>query len=587
MNHDHDVAIIGGGPSGSTMATLLRKYDPQLRVVILEREKFPRAHIGESQLPAIGPILAEMGVWEKVEEAGFPIKLGATFTWGRDGERWDLDFYPVERFQDEPRPARYEGQRRSTAFQVERAVYDDILLRHAQACGALVREETSVREVQRDGDRIERLVLGSGEPLTARYYVDGSGSAGFLRRALGVATKAPTELRNIAIYDYWEDAEWAITIGRGGTRIQVRSLPYGWIWFIPIAATTVSIGLVCPSEYYKSRGLSAEELFAEALASEPTVGALIAKARQRGKVQTVKDWSHLSERLVGDNWFLVGEAAGFADPILSAGMTLAHTSAREAAYTILEIERGELDAGWLKESYETKTRRNIHQHIQFAQYWYASNGIFTELKEHCRNIAREAGFSMAPEKSWRWLALGGFANHTPTAVRLGSFDLGLAISLVDKFAGAKQGAARYQLEQVNVLKLDLEGAEEAFLGDYGEGRVRQVSCFRRGSKVLPNVGPYQNLIAMLRKTKDMGALYEMLQQGIAANVPPKNRDLALTEHLYALEAMLIGGWVKGKLDKRRGQVKLGNLGQHMRRTAESMKALEKRKGVNVKEARGG
>ncbi|MFI4916853.1 MAG: tryptophan 7-halogenase, partial [Phycisphaerales bacterium JB060] len=126
-----DVAIIGGGPSGSTLATLLRKYNPALKVLVLEKEVFPREHVGESQLPAISPILNEMGVWDKVEAANFPVKLGASLTWGRDGERWDFDFYPVEEFKDEPRPAKFEGQRQRTAFQVERSIYDKILLDHA------------------------------------------------------------------------------------------------------------------------------------------------------------------------------------------------------------------------------------------------------------------------------------------------------------------------------------------------------------------------------------------------------------------------------------------------------------------------
>ena len=118
-----DVAIVGGGPSGSTVATLLKKYNPELSVMILEKAKFPREHVGESQLPGISAILDEMGVWDKVEAAGFPIKIGASYTWGKGDEAWDFVFYPAEEFVDEPRPAKFEGQRRYTAFQVERDRY--------------------------------------------------------------------------------------------------------------------------------------------------------------------------------------------------------------------------------------------------------------------------------------------------------------------------------------------------------------------------------------------------------------------------------------------------------------------------------
>ena len=107
----YDVAIIGGGPAGATVGTLLKKYAPQLNVIILEKEAFPREHVGESQLPLVSVILDEMECWDKVEAAGFPIKIGATYTWGRDPEPWHFNFVPPEQFKGESRPAKFEGQR--------------------------------------------------------------------------------------------------------------------------------------------------------------------------------------------------------------------------------------------------------------------------------------------------------------------------------------------------------------------------------------------------------------------------------------------------------------------------------------------
>ena len=194
----YDIVIAGGGPAGTTVATLALKYNPDLKVLVLEKAKHPREHVGESLLPGVTGILAEMGVWDKMEAANFPIKIGASLTWGKQGDRWEFDFYPAEEFVDEPRPAKYEGQRTRTAFQVERAVYDDILFRHAAEHGAECREEVSVEEVLRStnedgtpGDRIEGLKLSTGEVVRGTHYVDATGHVGLIRRAMGVESAAP------------------------------------------------------------------------------------------------------------------------------------------------------------------------------------------------------------------------------------------------------------------------------------------------------------------------------------------------------------------------------------------------------------
>ena len=143
----HDVAIIGGGPGGSTVASFLKLYNPDLRVVVFEKEKFPRDHVGESQLPVVGQILDEIGVWDKVEAANFPIKIGATYLWGSSPQPWDFEFLPLSQFRDQPRPAKFEEDRQLTAWQVDRAVYDKILLDHARELGGEVLEGTQAKVI--------------------------------------------------------------------------------------------------------------------------------------------------------------------------------------------------------------------------------------------------------------------------------------------------------------------------------------------------------------------------------------------------------------------------------------------------------
>ena len=180
----YDVVIVGGGPSGSTCGAFLKKYAPELKVGIFEREVFPRDHVGESLLPAVCKVLEELGAWDKVEAANFPIKIGATYRWGATNDLWDFEFLPGAHYKDTPRPATFEGQRAQTAFQVDRAVFDKILLDHAKELGCEVTEGVRILEVKKADDSVTELVLSNGETVTSKHYVDGSGVSGIIRKSL-------------------------------------------------------------------------------------------------------------------------------------------------------------------------------------------------------------------------------------------------------------------------------------------------------------------------------------------------------------------------------------------------------------------
>lgn len=552
----YDVAIIGGGPGGSTAGSLLLKYNPALKVIIVEREVFPRNHVGESQLPPISAVLDEMGCWDKVEAANFPIKVGGTYRWGKTPELWHFEFLPLSDFKNEPRPGKYAGFRTQTAFQVDRSIYDEILLDHAAELGCEVKEGTKVDEVLHSSDHLNGLKLSDGSTITAKYYIDASGNAAILRKAMGIKIHCPTKLKNIAIWDYWENAEWATHIGVGGTRIQILSVGFGWLWFIPIGPTRTSLGLVCPAEYYKRSGMSAEEIYQLALNADERISKLIANGTQRGHLETTNDWSFLSERTVGKNWFLVGESAGFADPILSAGLTLTQTGARELAFTLLELLRGgSHDPAWLKSNYDQNQLARINQHIRFADYWYASNGQFADLQEHCKEIAREAGLDLSPLKAWAWLAQGGFANDVIGQAGIGGCSLAVVKS-VGQFFGTE--TIPWRASDANIFTLHLEGAVLQYLAKYELGHVDPVPCYIRQGTKLPLIGFYGLWVELLREESNIEKLLPRVISSINQAIPLEQQKRALNDAFEALEVMVSEGWVEAGIDPDLNRLKISS-----------------------------
>ncbi len=553
---DVDVVVIGGGPSGSTVGAIIKKYRPDLNVLILEKEKFPREHVGESQLPAIGPILNEMGCWEKVESAGFPIKIGGTYRWGTSKELWAFEFVPTSKFKDEPRPAQYQGQRVFTAFQVDRAIYDKILLDHAAEVGCDVREETQVSRIDASGGHINAVYLADGTCVRGKYYVDCSGYAGVVRRANDVKIDVPSKLKNMAVWDYWDNADWAVEIGVGATRVEILSIAAGWIWFIPLGPTRTSIGYICPVEHYKKMKMKPEELYEQALAQEPRIQELCKNAKRDGQIRTTKDWSYVAEKMVGDNWFLAGEAAGFADPILAGGMTLAHSTAREIAYIILADYNNHGEVPWLKRRYEEITTRRIRQYIRFADFWYFANGQFTDLEDMTKKIAASEGLDMTAKEAFRWLSLGGFADEDFFLPGLGGLDLIAVKEVARRLSVDNDSELEWELTKYNTFKLNLTGAKKETLPLYNNGEVHKVEAFRRGLKLLPRMGQFKYVMDALGKSPDITDFMRNTEAALRNLNGPAGKDLTLQQCVATLEMMLIDGWVVGKYDPKRPRIKI-------------------------------
>ena len=356
-----DVVVIGGGPGGSTAATMLARKGWQ--VLLLERHRFPRHHVGESLLPASLPVLEELGVLPAVQAAGFLPKWGATMVWGRDDKPWS--WYFRETNPDNPH-----------AFQVWRPVFDQLLLENSRALGVEVREghqvvDTLFKDRRATGVRY-RSDTGRDGTVLARFVVDASGQAALLGRRIGLRQWDPF-FRNLAVYGYVTGA------GRlpapDETNIFIEAHPHGWSWTIPLHTGWTSVGTVMDSRHGHERLSKGKlrEAFLEQLAQAPHTAHLLQDAELVSGPQVVKDWSYASERLVGDGYILVGDAACFVDPLFSSGVHLALMSGVLAAAYVSSVLKDPGMASAAAEVYGELYGKEYRHFRTMAQLFYASN----------------------------------------------------------------------------------------------------------------------------------------------------------------------------------------------------------------------
>jgi len=365
----YDTIIIGGGPGGSTAGAFLAKAGQ--RVLVLEREIFPRFHVGESLLPFGNDVLKETGAWPKVEAAGFQPKYGAEFFVG-NGSCWQRFWF-----------ARGLVAGYGQTFQVERAKFDHILLDHAAACGCEVRQGCAAKEVVREGEGW-RVTLADGE-VRGCWLIDASGRDTFVGRALGLP-KTPVNIpKRVAVYAHFKgvfrndgDAEGHITIVR---------LRDGWFWLIPLAGGKTSVGMVRMLDGLKKFGGSVEEWFAKTVAESSELSRRMKDAQQAGEFYKTSDYSYRYAQLATDRAILIGDAGGFLDPIFSSGVHIATKSGQWASELILRADKQ-------KRSLTARERRNYtHEMHRFMNLYrdmilmYYDNRAF-EVFMHPRNRFR-------------------------------------------------------------------------------------------------------------------------------------------------------------------------------------------------------
>ncbi|WP_447361735.1 NAD(P)/FAD-dependent oxidoreductase [Burkholderia vietnamiensis] len=350
-----DVAIIGAGPSGAVAAALLRNAGRS--VLVLERQHFPRFSIGESLLPQSMRYLKEAGMLQAVVEAGFQFKNGAYFV-HRD-RMSSFDFR--DKFSD--------GW--GTAYQVERAAFDDLLIRCAEKQGAQVRFGHAVRAFHAgDTPRLDVVdEAGHEYSVQASFVLDASGFGRVLPRLLGL--EAPTGLpTRAAIFSHVEDRLPAGSTDRDKICIAVHPERRDvWFWMIPLTNGRSSVGCVADAAFLDVPEAEQEALLRELLQTEPTLSRLVGSKPFVMPVRRICGYASNVESLHGHGYALLGNAGEFLDPIFSSGVTIALRSAHLAVATLERQLRGET-VDWARD-YDVALRKGIDTFRAFVERWYS------------------------------------------------------------------------------------------------------------------------------------------------------------------------------------------------------------------------
>jgi halogenation protein CepH len=389
QHEDFDVVVVGGGPSGSTLGALVAMQGH--RVLLLEKETFPRYQIGESLLPStVHGIGRMLGLTQELEQAGFTRKLGGTFRWGSNPTPWKFAFSVSPKIAGPT----------SFAYQVERSKFDKILLDNAARKGVEVRENCLVNDVVEEGDRVTGLTYtdadGAEHTIKARYVVDGSGNTSRIYKRVGGTREYSEFFRSLALFGYFENGKRLPPPSNGN--IFCAAFPSGWFWYIPLSPTLTSVGAVVRREDAAKIQGDPEAALHTLIDECAEIKDLLADATrvtegQYGQMRVRKDYSYHHTTFWRPGLVLIGDAACFVDPVFSSGVHLATYSALLAARSINTVLAGRLDEQTAFDEFETRYRREYGVFYEFLMSFYDMHvdegSYFWSAKKVTRNSHTE------------------------------------------------------------------------------------------------------------------------------------------------------------------------------------------------------
>jgi flavin-dependent dehydrogenase len=325
MNTNYDVIVVGGGPAGSTVASILAREGR--KVVLFEKERFPRHHIGESLMTDTYFTFQRMGLLEKMKQSPFVRKYSVQFA--NPAGRESRPFYFFEANHHES----------AVTWQVTRAQFDLMLIEHAADQGATVYQETQIKRVLFDEERAcgveAQMADGSIQQFEAPVVVDATGQTAMLSNKFGWRVRDP-KLKKAVLYSYFKGAHREPDLNGGATLVlRTPKGSNGWFWYIPLENDITSVGVVADPEYLvKDRGQDLAKIFQEEIEKVQSCRRRVEGATRVDKIYSILDYSYRSKNCAGDGFILIGDAYGFLDPIYSSGVLLALKMAELAADSI-------------------------------------------------------------------------------------------------------------------------------------------------------------------------------------------------------------------------------------------------------------
>lgn len=357
MNPDptiYDAIIIGGGPSGATAG--LRLARDGRRVLILEKERFPRFHVGETQLPAVLQMLKALGLDDRLEALPHVDKLGAEFAFGDTPDTNTLQFQFTNALT----------QGALDTFNIERAIFDKLLLDGAKETGAEVRENARVQSIDRLTHH-DVAVTVDGQSIRGKWLLDASGQSAVVGRHLGTKQVIPS-LRNVAFFGHFTGVDRLSAVHEGYPTIVMCD--EGWFWIIAINPTVTSCGMVLSQDAVRRAGVPKNQLLRWGVERCPLMARRLKHAQFPDTNNTISDYSYRCKPYAGPGYFLLGDAAHFLDPIFSTGVAFGMYGGLEAARLVNAIDAGSTAPDKAYRQYTQRVESSSKHLFQLVHRYY-------------------------------------------------------------------------------------------------------------------------------------------------------------------------------------------------------------------------